>query len=109
MLDAHEPKLAATMPQQLKALAKTHISDTEAGGLTLKGVAALCAKLPLMHGLRELRLLGLGGASWSNALQEGAVASLAAALATLPSLQVRSCSGVIDYHGNAGLGLLAVY
>jgi hypothetical protein len=77
------------------ASAVTYISTEEAGGLTAKGVANLFRKLPLMHGLRELRVVGVG---YRGASHDDVVRALAAGLAGLPSLQVRLSPGLPNHY-----------
>jgi hypothetical protein len=80
--------------------AVTYISDTEAGGLTFKGCIQLFKKLPFMHGLRELRLHGVGSASWNCELHDEALLQLSSGLSKMPSLQVRFRSCACPVLGN---------
>ena len=67
-----------------------YIPDTEAGGLTFKGCLSIFRKLPFMPSLRVLRLVGLRSATWAPYMHEDIMRALAAGVASLPSVQVRS-------------------
>ena len=64
---------------------QAYVSDNEAGGLTYQGLMVFLRKLPFMHGLRELRVHGIG-ASLQN--QHDVMRLLAAGIASLRGLQV---------------------
>lgn len=77
-----------------------------AAGLTWEGAVLLMTKLQHMHGLRELRLPGLG-APLVTGFMEGVVARLADALRTLPALQLLDVRGLGQLSAAAAATLAA--
>eukprot|EP00892_Ulva_mutabilis_P004685 jgi/Ulvmu1/2589/UM014_0040.1 len=77
-----------------------------AAGLTWEGAVLLMTKLQHMHGLRELRLPGLG-APLVTGFMDGVVARLADALRALPALQVLDVRGLGQLSAAAAATLAA--
>ena len=67
------------------------VSEEQAGGLTYLGCTDLFRRLPLLRGLRELRVCWIGSSAWRSE-HEGMLRFLAEGIASLPGLQVRRSS-----------------